>query len=99
MGASKLVCKVLAACVFLYATPSQAGGFAVSRFSGEHGHPTTSNATAVYFNPGALTLSDGTRLLLDLNIGARRVTYDRSQQPSDVPDPPDARGANRGRAS
>ena len=78
--------------------PARASGFSVARFSGEHGHPTTSNATALYFNPAALTLSDGLHLFADLNLAVRRVTYDRTRAPSDAPDPPDARGANVGRA-
>ncbi len=75
-----------------------ASGFSVARFSGEHGHPTTSNATALYFNPAALTLSEGLHLFADLNVAVRRVTYDRTRAPTDAPDPPDARGANVGRA-
>ncbi len=75
-----------------------ASGFAVSRFAGEHGHPTTENATAAYFNPAALSLSEKTHLFLDLNVAYRRLTYDRSAQPSDVPAPADAPDANVGRA-
>lgn len=75
-----------------------ASGFSVARFASEHGHPTTANATALYFNPGALTQSDGLHLFADLNVAVRRVTYDRTRAPSDAPDPPDAAGANVGRA-
>jgi len=78
--------------------PARASGFSVARFSGEHGHPTTSNATALYFNPAALSQADGLHLFLDLNVALRRVTYDRPAAPSDAPDPPDAVGANVGRA-
>src|SRR4051812_7382833 len=83
----------------LAASEAQASGFSVARFSGEHGHPTTSNATALYFNPAALTQADGLHLLLDLNLAVRRVTYDRQRAATDAPDPPDAAGANVGRAS
>ena len=78
--------------------PVRASGFSVARFSGEHGHPTTSNATALYFNPAALSLADGLHLFADLSVAVRRVTYDRTRAASDAPDPPDARGANVGRA-
>src|SRR5450432_140953 len=78
--------------------PAQASGFAVAHFASEHGHPTTSNATALYFNPAALTLSDGLHVFTDLSVAARRVTYDRSRAPTDARDPPDTRGANVGRA-
>jgi long-chain fatty acid transport protein len=81
-----------------FARPAHASGFSVARFSGEHGHPTTSNATALYFNPGALTLADGLHLFADLSVAVRRVSYDRTRAPTDAPDPPDAAGANVGRA-
>ncbi len=76
---------------------AQASGFSVARFASEHGHPTTANPTALYFNPAALTLSDGLHLFGDLSVAVRRVTYDRTRAPSDAPDPPDAVGANTGR--
>jgi long-chain fatty acid transport protein len=76
---------------------AQASGFSVAHFASEHGHPTTSNPTALYFNPAALTLSDGLHLFGDLSVALRRVSYDRTRAPSDAPDPPDAAGANTGR--
>lgn len=82
----------------LRAGPLWASGFAVARFSGEHGHPTTDNPTALYFNPAALR-AERAELLVDGLIGLRHMTYARSAQPSDAPDPPDARGANVGRAT
>lgn len=75
-----------------------ASGFAVARFSGEHGHPTTSNATALYFNPAALALAEGPHLFADLSVALRRVTYDRVRANSDAPDPEGAASANVGRA-
>lgn len=77
---------------------ARASGFSVARFASEHGHPTTSNATAVYFNPAALTLGDGLHLFADLSLAVRRVSYDRTRAASDAPDPADASGANAGRA-
>ena len=77
---------------------ARASGFSVAHFASEHGHPTTSNPTALYFNPAALTLSDGLHLFGDLSLAVRRVTYDRTRAASDAPDPPDAAGANVGRA-
>ena len=78
--------------------PAHASGFSVARFSGEHGHPTTSNPTALYFNPAALSQADGLHLFVDFSVALRRVSYDRSRAASDAPDPPDAAGANVGRA-
>ncbi|MEP7052026.1 MAG: outer membrane protein transport protein, partial [Pseudomonadota bacterium] len=77
---------------------AQASGFSVARFASEHGHPTTENATAAYYNPAALTLSDGLHLFGDLNVAVRRVSYDRTRAASDAPDPADGAGANIGRA-
>lgn len=84
--------------VCLWAGPLWASGFSVARFSGEHGHPTTDNPTALYFNPAALR-AERPELFLDGLVAHRRATYTRSAQPSDAPDPPDARGANVGRAT
>jgi long-chain fatty acid transport protein len=78
---------------------ARASGFAVAHFSGEHGHPTTENPTALYFNPAALTQAEGLHLFLDMSFALRRVTYDRPRAPTDAPDPPDAQGANVGRAT
>lgn len=75
-----------------------ASGFSVARFSGEHGHPTTDNPTALYFNPAALR-GDSAELFVDGLFGLRRVSYTRTRQPSDAPDPPDAEGANVGTAT
>jgi long-chain fatty acid transport protein len=88
----------LVALCTLVAEPAHASGFSVARFSAEHGHPTTENATALYFNPAALTLGEGLHLFADLSVAARRVSYDRLRSRSDAPDPPDAEGANVGRA-
>src|SRR6188768_1075174 len=79
-------------------SPARASGFSVARFSGEHGHPTSSNPTALYFNPAALSQSDGLHLFVDLSLALRRVSYDRRRAASDAPDPPDAAFANVGRA-
>ena len=70
----------------------------MARFSGEHGHPTTDNPTALYFNPAALR-SKRFELFADGLFGLRRVTYARSRQPSDAADPAGAEGAKTGRAT
>lgn len=58
----------------------------------------TDNPTALYFNPAALR-PERPELFVDGMVGLRRVTYTRSAQPSDAPDPADAQGANVGRAT
>jgi long-chain fatty acid transport protein len=75
-----------------------ASGFSVARFSGEHGHPTTDNPTALYHNPAALR-GDQSELFVDGLLGVRRVTYTRTARASDAADPPGAEGANVGRAT
>jgi len=88
----------LGLCFALSPKAARASGFSVARFSAEHGHPTTENATAVYFNPAALTQAEGLHLFADLSVALRRVSYDRTRAPTDAPDPADAQGANVGRA-
>lgn len=82
----------------LAAGPAAASGFSVARFSGEHGHPTTDNPTALYFNPAAVR-SRRFELFADGLFGVRRVTYARAARPTDATDPPGAEGANVGRAT
>src|SRR6478735_559378 len=83
----------------MFAARSAAGsGFSVARFSGEHGHPTTENPTATYFNPAALSQAEGLHLFFDLSFAVRRVTYDRPRAETDAVDAPDAAGAIVGRA-
>jgi long-chain fatty acid transport protein len=84
--------------VSLVAGSALASGFSVARFSGEHGHPTTDNATALYHNPAALRGEQG-ELLVDGLLGVRRATYTRSARPSDAADLPGSEGANVGRAT
>ena len=61
----------------LWATTAEASGVATARFGGEHGHPTSANATAVYYNPGAIALSKGTHIFVDGLIALRKVRYTR----------------------
>jgi long-chain fatty acid transport protein len=80
------------------AAPALGSGFAVARFAGEHGHPTTYNPTALYFNPAALRVRRP-ELFVDGLLGYRRMTYTRKKQPTDAADVPGAEGANEGRAT
>jgi len=91
------VCSLLAGHGFC--GDAQAGGFSVARFAGEHGHPTTENGTALYFNPAALAYSEQARLFGDLTLALLRVTYTRAPHPSDAAPPLDAPNANVGRAT
>lgn len=60
-----------------FAFSAGASGFQTARFGGEHGHPTTSNPTALYFNPAGLALGQGHRVYLDVALALRNSTYER----------------------
>ena len=64
-------------CAGLWATSADASGVATARFGGEHGHPTGTNATTIYYNPGAIALSKGTHIFVDGLIALRKVQYTR----------------------
>ena len=69
------------------ATHAEASGIAAARFGGEHGHPTTDNATAIYYNPAGLALSKGTHIFVDTTVALRWASYDRpAAGPNDVAD-------------
>ncbi len=79
-GAAALGCVVLMA-------PAQASasGIAAARFGGEHGHPTTDNPTAIYYNPAGIALSKGTHIFVDGTIALRWAGYERpAAGPDDV---------------
>lgn len=60
-------------------TSAYAGGFASARFGGEHGNPTTDNATAIYYNPAGLALGSGTRIFVEGLIAYRDASYKRPE--------------------
>lgn len=84
----------------LPAGSAHASGFAAARFGGEHGHPTTDNATAIYYNPAGIALSKGTHVFVDATTALRWASYDRpttavnSQMSLDA-----APGANDGKST
>jgi long-chain fatty acid transport protein len=97
---------VSAAAVLAMAGDAAASGFATARFGAEHGHPTTDNPTAIYYNPAGI--ADRTpgkdadfqvRVMLDVNLALRGATYTRGSVPSDAPVPEGYDAANSGTAS
>lgn len=58
-------------------TSAHATGFLTARFGGEHGHPTTENATAMYYNPAGLAFANATKLYLDGTFAWVKSSYDR----------------------
>lgn len=80
-----------------------ASGISSARFGGEHGHPTTDNATAIYYNPAGIALSKGTHIFVDGTMALRWASYDR---PAIVPEVINSQssvdlapGANSGKAT
>lgn len=76
-----------------------AAGFASARFGGEHGNPTESNPTALYFNPAGIAHSEGIHLFVDGSLALRHVTWTHQRSANDVAEPPGAELANYGKAS
>ncbi|MEM9460102.1 MAG: outer membrane protein transport protein [Myxococcota bacterium] len=74
----------IAACIGLSSAPAHAAGFATARFGGEHGHPTTDNATAIYYNPAGIALSKGTHIFVDGTLALRWASYERPQSAVNV---------------
>ncbi len=56
---------------------ASASGLSAARFGGEHGHPTTDNPTAIYYNPAGIALSRGTRIMVDGTMVLRWAGYER----------------------
>jgi long-chain fatty acid transport protein len=94
----KVLCAALLAGIVSASDHGHAAGFASARFGGEHGNVTATNPTALYFNPGAIGLSEGAHVLLDGTLALRRVTWEHPPAANDVPDPAGAEGANNGKA-
>jgi long-chain fatty acid transport protein len=77
--------------------PAQASGFASARFGGEHGNVTTTNPTALYYNPAGIGFSRGLHLFVDGNLAWRRLSWDHTEVSAE-PEPVGSEGANSGHA-
>ncbi len=80
-------------------TVAHASGFSIASFGGEHGTPTTTNATALYYNPSGIADSEGGHFYVDANTAWRQATYERAASSSDAAVPAGAAGANTGRST
>jgi long-chain fatty acid transport protein len=69
--------EILVAASLLASSPALAGGFLVTRFGHESGHPTADNPTVAYYNPAALTLGKGTRIYVEGIFAYRTMDYTR----------------------
>lgn len=96
--AARALCRAAAAFALLETGEAQASGFASARFGGEHGNVTTTNPTALYYNPAGIALSEGGRLFVDGSLALRSVSWEHSLPTSGPPDPPGVTGANSGKA-
>lgn len=54
---------------------AHAAGISVARFGGEHGHPTTTNATAIFYNPAGIGMSEDTHVFADVSLAWRKTSY------------------------
>lgn len=54
---------------------ARAAGISVARFGGEHGHPTTTNATAIFYNPAGIGMSEDTHVFADVSLAWRKTSY------------------------
>ena len=79
---SRLATILLLAAATLAPATARAGGFAATRFGGEHGHPATDDPTAVYYNPAGLAYGHGTRILVEGLFVYRTADYTRD--PGDI---------------
>jgi long-chain fatty acid transport protein len=80
------------------ASASHASGFAAARFGGELGGVTSTNPTALYYNPGGIGFSTGTSLFADGSMAIRHFSWQHPRTPTDGLDPPGGEGANAGTA-
>lgn len=83
----------------LLSSEAHASGFSTARFGGEHGHPTTTNPTAIYYNPAGIAGSEGIHVFLDGSLAIRSASFLHTQGGNDVDEPADAQGANYGEAT
>ncbi len=77
MRFSSMLSIVAALSVALLPSLASASGLFVARFGGEHGHATTDNPTAIYYNPAGLALGEGTQLLIDATLAQRSASFTR----------------------
>lgn len=85
---------------------AHAAGFATARFGGEHGHPTTDNPTAIYYNPAGIAEDSPdvkdkfwhVHIFADGNFALRFAGWSHEGSPQDQAEPAGASGANTGQA-
>lgn len=78
------------------APAAHASGYSVARFGGEHGHPTTTNATSIFYNPAGIGMSEGYHVFVDASFAWRYFSYSHSAESTDDTS---LEGANTGKNS
>ncbi|AKU92398.1 OmpP1/FadL family transporter [Vulgatibacter incomptus] len=73
----KILATGICTLITAVSAPAWASGILAARFGGELGHPTTSNPTAIFYNPAGLALESGTRIYADGTFAYRHASYDR----------------------
>jgi long-chain fatty acid transport protein len=79
IGPRNLAFLAAALVALLHLPTAGASGLNVAKFGGEHGHPTTDNLSAVYYNPAGLALGTGTRLMIDATLAHRTASFERAR--------------------
>ena len=100
------ICVVPGVVLLSSAGVAHASGFATARFGGEHGHPTTDNPTALYYNPAGIAEDTPgfekklwrVKIFADASLAMRWASWSHARSPNDEPEPDDAPGANTGTA-
>lgn len=86
---------------------AQAAGFATARFGGEHGHPTTENATAIYYNPAGIAEDSPdleekdwhVKVFVDGTLALRWASWSHVASATDATEPAGKPAANSGEAT
>ncbi|MBW2455988.1 MAG: outer membrane protein transport protein [Deltaproteobacteria bacterium] len=99
MGLDVRLAVAIPLCTAMTASDATASGLATSRYGGEHGNPISSNPTAIYFNPAAISGLEGTHLYSDTMVMVRDGSYSHAPHATDVAEPAGLEGANTDRAS
>ncbi|HMR07768.1 MAG TPA: outer membrane protein transport protein [Polyangiaceae bacterium] len=96
-----MLCGGSLTALLVLASGASASGISVARFGGEHGHPMTTNATSLYYNPAGIAMSEGFHVFVDGTFAWRKASYEHKLQPAEpgtFNEDGSVPGANDGRA-
>lgn len=78
---------------------ANAAGFANTHLGGEQGHPTTTNPTALYYNPAGIAFSDGVDIYGDGQLAFRHASWSHTAPQPGPSDQQYSQVGNSGTAS